>query len=408
MNILFVHQNFPGQFRHLAPALAKMGHRVVALAVNAPRERLHGVSVVRYIVESPRTQQGKRSDRELDELEVKFMRGRSAALAMQKLKDGGFVPDVVFAHSGWGEALFIRQVFPRARMLVYAEYFYGTDGGDTCFDPEFSRPSLEGMQRTVIKNTHLLHALNACDAALSPTEFQRSQHPAWAQDKIRVIHEGIDTTRFCPNAGAWVKLQAAGLTLRAGDEVVTFVVRQLEPYRGYHTFMRALPLLQKLRPEVRVVLVGGDGVSYGAPPPKGNSWKAIFLEEVAEHLDMSRIHFVGSIPHALLTSLMQVSATHVYLTYPFVLSWSLLEAMSIGCLIIGSDTAPVREVIRDGENGLLVDFFDPEALARTVAESLQSRANLQSLREAAREAIVRKYDLQSRCLPELIGFVLDA
>jgi glycosyltransferase involved in cell wall biosynthesis len=256
-----------------------------------------------------------------------------------------------------------------------------------------------------VKNTHLLHALNACDLAISPTQFQKSQHPAWAQDRIHVIHEGIDTERFRPDPAASVHLKTAGVTLRAGEEVVTFVVRQLEPYRGYHIFMRALPLLQRLRPNARVVLVGGDGTSYGSAPPEGKTWKDIFLAEVASQLDMSRIHFVGRVPHAALTQLMQVSAAHVYLTYPFVLSWSLMEAMSIGCLIVGSDTAPVREVIENGRNGVLTDFFDFEALARCTADALERREELAPLRAAARDTIVRGYDLAAHCLPAQVALL---
>lgn len=406
MRILFIHQNFPGQFRHLAPVLAGLGHQVIALTINQPTVRLEGVAVVRYSVEAPRDPARIPGVQELDDWHVKVMRGKAAASAMQALQEQGFVPDIVFAHPGWGEALFVKDVFPATRLLVYGEYYYGAEGGDTCFDPEFSQPSLANSQRITLKNTHLLHALSACDAALSPTEFQKAQHPAWAQEKVRVIHDGIDTRHFRPNPSAWVQLKSAGLTLRAGDEVITFVVRHLEPYRGYHIFMRALPLLQKLRPQARIVIVGGDGVSYGAAAPRGDSWKAIFLKEVSDRLDLGRIHFVGKVPHNLLTQLMQISAVHVYLTYPFVLSWSLLEAMSIGCLIVGSDTAPVREVIEHEKNGILVDFFDPESLANRVAYTLENAEKLKPLRVAARETVVRNYDFQSICLPAQVEFVL--
>jgi glycosyltransferase involved in cell wall biosynthesis len=195
--------------------------------------------------------------------------------------------------------------------------------------------------------------------------------------------------------------------LRPGDEVVTFVARQLEPYRGYHVLMRSLPLLQKLRPNARIVIVGEDGVSYGNAPPNGETWKSVFLKEVAGNLDMRRVHFVGRLPHPLLTRLMQVSAAHVYLTYPFVLSWSLLEAMSIGALIIGSNTLPVQEVIEHEINGLLTDFFDPQGLAHTVADALDNSEKLAHLRAAARETIVSNYDLKSICLPGQIEFVMN-
>jgi glycosyltransferase involved in cell wall biosynthesis len=407
MRYLFVHQNFPGQFRHVAAALAARGHEVVALGVNRTPEKFPGVKHLLY--REPTMEQAPHGKHPLagamTEMDTKVMRGEAAARAMAQLKREGFEPDIVVAHSGWGEAYFVKDVFPQARLAVYAEYYYGTEGGDTAFDPEFTQPNLLADERVHVKNTHLLHALNDCDVAITPTEFQKSRHPAWALGRIRVIHEGIDTQRFVPDPAANVHLQNAGVQLRAGDEVVTFSVRQLEPYRGYHIFMRALPLLQQLRPNMRVVLVGGDGTSYGAQPPAGKTWKGIFLDEVKARLDMSRVHFVGKVPHAALTQLMQVSALHVYLTYPFVLSWSLLEAMSVGCLVLASDTAPVREVIEHGKNGWLTPFFDVERLARTAAEMPEKRAELGPLRAAARETIVSRYDLQSKCLPALISLL---
>jgi glycosyltransferase involved in cell wall biosynthesis len=406
MRCLVVHQNVPGQFRHVAAALAARGHEVVALGVNKPAAPVAGV---RHVLYRDGARPPSRSKHPLagalSELTDKVVRGEAAAQAMQALRQEGFEPDVVVVHSGWGEAFFVKEVFPKARFIVYAEYFYGGEGGDSGFDPEFSRPSVAASERVRIRNTHLLHAISACDAALAPTQFQKGRHPAWAQDRIRVIHEGIDTDRFRPDPKASVKLQAAGLTLRPGDEVVTFAVRQLEPYRGYHVFTRALPLLQKLRPQARVVLVGGDGSSYSAQPPAGKTWKELFLAEVAPRLDMGRVHFVGRVPHEVLTQLMQVSAVHVYLTYPFVLSWSLMEAMSVGCLVVASDTEPVREVIEDGRNGLLTDFFDVEALAHRIADALARRAELEPLRAAARQAIVSKYDLARHCLPAQLALL---
>ncbi|QBE63350.1 glycosyltransferase [Pseudoduganella lutea] len=403
--ILFIHQNFPGQFRHLAPALAADGHEVVALGMAEHAERLPGV---RYFVHHARVPaDAGQQAAQLKDLYSKVLRGESAGATLHRLKTEGFTPDIVFAHPGWGEALYVKDVFPRARLLIYAEYYYGAEGGDSHFDPEFSAPpDLASLQRLRLRNTHLLHAMAEADAGLSPTVFQADRHPAWFRDRISVIHDGIDTDRFRPDAYARVSLTGAGLTLKPGDEVVTFVSRQLEPYRGYHIFMRALPELQRLRPNARVVLVGGDSVSYGAAAPQGKTWKAIFRDEVMPRLDMSRVHFVGRLPHALLTQLMQVSAVYTYLTYPFVLSWSLMEAMSTGCLIVGSRTAPLQEVIEHGHNGLLTDFFDHGALAETIADTLARRDSLAHLRVAARQTIVDGYDLRRHCLPAQKRFVL--
>jgi glycosyltransferase involved in cell wall biosynthesis len=406
MKYLFVHQNFPGQFRHLAPALAARGHEVWALGINAPETTLPGVR--HLLVKGPSTgEKVQRTAPELRELHAKFVRGQATAEALRGLTKQGFVPDVIYSHPGWGESMFLRDVCPSARQIVFAEYYYGSAGGDTAFDPEFSTPSDAALMRSRVKNTHLLHALSMADAAVSPTEFQRSQHPAWAQARMEVIHDGIDTPRFAPDPKAVVKLRKAGLTLRPGDEVVTFVARQLEPYRGYHIFMRSLAKLQKLRPQAQVVIVGGDGVSYGAAPPAGKTWRQIFVEEVASGIDARRVHFVGRVKHELLTQLMQVSAAHVYLTYPFVLSWSLLEAMSIGCMVIGSDTAPVREVITHGQTGWLTDFFDADALAHTVAQALAQRAQpeLSAMRQAARRHAIERFDLHSVCLPRQLALL---
>jgi glycosyltransferase involved in cell wall biosynthesis len=219
------------------------------------------------------------------------------------------------------------------------------------------------------------------------------------QQKIEVVHDGIDTDKIAPDPAARVTLKREGLVLRPGDEIVTFVSRNLEPYRGYHTFMRALPKILAERPRAHAIVVGGDDVSYGARPAKGRKWRNIFLQEVKEELDLSRIHIVGKVPYDVYRQILQVSTAHVYLTYPFVLSWSMLEAMAAGCLVIGSDTAPVREVIRHQENGLLVDFFNPDALAGHVIDALSNPARYRVLRETARRTIVEGYDLKRICLP---------
>ena len=409
MKFLFVHQNFPGQFLHLAPALAARGHQVVGLGVNALKAPLPGVHH-RTHRPGPPGPAAPDADSFFQEWAAKRARAQSAAQAMMDLKAEGFLPDVVFGHPGWGEMLHARDVFHRSRVLVFAEYYYGADGGDSFFDPEFQRGpvDLASLQRLRLKNTHLLHALADCDAAVSPTVFQKSQHPATFHDRIRVIHDGIDTDRFAPDPGASIKLQQAKLELKHGDEVVTFVSRQLEPYRGYHIFMRSLARLQRLRPQARVVIVGGDGTAYGASPPAGATWKNIFLNEVKGELDMSRVHFVGQVPHPLLQRLLQVSAVHAYLTYPFVLSWSMLEAMSQGALMVASSTGPVQEVIEHGRNGLLVDFFDHQALADTMAEALTRQQELQPLRQAARQTVAERYDLRRVCLPDMLKFVEQA
>ena len=403
MKILFVHQNFPGQFPHLAPALEKRGHQVLALTAET-NQRPSPVRVVKY---------RKPAEVKLEPRLTKMYaeaaeRGLKAALAARQLRDKhGFVPDVIFGHPGWGETLFLREVWPEAKLLVYAELMYQTTGLDTDFDPEFARPGLESRISTTARAAHLIQSIMQADAALSPTEFQASTFPPEVRGKITVCHDGVNTARLMPNAQASYTLPGTGQVLRAGDEVVTFINRSLEPYRGYHTFMRALPEVLAARPKAQVLIIGEEGQSYGAAPPEG-SWKARFLAEVQDRLDLSRVHFLGRVPYADFVSIMQLGRVHAYLTYPFVLSWSLLEAMAAGAMVVASDTAPLREVITDGVNGRLVDFFDIPGWSAALIAALETPEAHTAMRKAAREFVVERYDLETRCLPRLIDFVETA
>lgn len=258
MNILFIHQNFPGQFKHLAPALAKLGHSVVAIGTNKPQYATPGVKVILH--QPPIEKDAHKSLLpEISEMKLKMIRGRSVAKVLTLLKTNGFVPDVIYGHSGWGEILFVREVFPDVPLIVYAEYYYGTPGSDLNFDPEFSKYSIESIERIKIKNLHLVNGVLDADLAISPTHFQKDRHPEALQSKITVIHDGIESARFTPNEDASITLKNANRTFKPGDEIFTFVARELEPYRGYHILVRALPQILALRPEAHVVIVGGNG-----------------------------------------------------------------------------------------------------------------------------------------------------
>lgn len=412
MNLLFVHQNFPGQYKHLAPAMARLpGHRVVAMHINAT-PAMPGVETRRY-----QTQRGSTPGvhRWVSDLETKVIRGEAAYQCARQLRDEGFSPDVIVAHPGWGESLFLQDVWPRARLGIYCEFFYQPQGADVGFDPEFPSSGEEDACRLRMKNANYQLHFPMAQAGLSPTHWQRSVFPEPFRHQIQVVHDGIDTARVCPRPQVSLQLKTASdtLELTRDDELITFVNRNLEPYRGYHVFMRALPEIMKARPNARVLIVGGDGVSYGAPPsgprddkgatPKG--WKQIFLDEVKDRVDLQRIHFLGNVPYPQFVSLLQISTVHAYLTYPFVLSWSLLEAMSAGCAIVASNTAPVREAITHGETGLLVDFLDASALAEQVIALCQDPTRRAQLGAAARAFAVAHYDLQGKCLPEQMQWV---
>ena len=399
MHLLFVHQNFPGQFKHLAPHFQRAGHTVRALAIDGAG--LPGIDVRRY-------KPARNSSRDIhpfaQEFETKVIRGEACAAAAGRLKSEGFDPDVIVANPGWGESLFLKDVWPQARMLALIEFFYCARGLDFDFDPEFHRPDVARDARLRAKNAHMLMALADMDRGLAPTHFQRSVIPEPYRERVTVIFDGIDTSVVRPDADAAVTLPG-GRVVRSGEEIVTFVNRNLEPYRGYHVFMRALPEILRARPNAVVLIVGGDGVSYGAPAPAGKTWKQIFFDEVKARIDPARVVFLGRLPYAQYLKVLQVSACHVYLTYPFVLGWSCIEAMSAGALVVGSATPPVEEVIADGKNGLLAGFFDVAALAGLVADCLARPAHYAPLRAAARATAVERYDLASVCLPQQVKLV---
>ncbi len=401
MRVLFVHQNFPGQYLQLAPALAARGDEVVALAIEGKKPS-RGVRIITY---KPRRGSSESIHPWVADIETKVIRGEAAARAALELRNRGFVPDVICAHPGWGEALFLKDVFPKTRMLSFVEFYYRAEGADFGFDPEFAEDDVAARCRLRMKNANSLLNLDAADWCVTPTEWQRSTVPAYRRDRLTVIHDGIDTEHVKPDPKAVVRLARSGLTLKLGDEVVTFVARNLEPYRGFHVFMRALPEIQKRRPNAVVLIVGGDDVSYGKRLPQGETWRRKMLVEVGDRLDMRRVRFVGRISYKDFVAMLQVSAAHVYLTYPFVLSWSMLEAMSAGCLVIGSATPPVQEVIRDGDNGLLMDFFSPPAIAEAVDRVLSHPDRMGDIRWRARRTVIERYDLRAVCLPRHIALV---
>lgn len=407
MKILLIHQNFPGQFKHLGPALVEKGHTVVALTPRAAKPgRWRGIHIVPYKI-------NRESSRDIHpwvlDTESKIVRAECCYDAACALRDRlDFHPDIIIAHHGWGESLFLRDVWPDARIGLYSELYYRADYPYLNFDPEFPSVSLgKDVLRMRIKNINNFMHFQIGDAGISPSQFQADTFPAAFRDRIRVVHDGIDTDELVPDPN--VRFQVSDeLTLTPEVEVITFVNRNLEPYRGYHIFMRALPELLRRRPQAHVLIVGGDKTSYGAKPPEGRTWKQIFVDEVRGKIpttDWNRVHFLDPIPYSQFKKLLQVTRLHIYLTYPFVLSWSLLEAMSVQAPVLASDTAPVREVITHDVTGWLVDFFDRQALVDNACILLDDEATRNRLGAAARAHICANFDLRTVCLPQQLAWV---
>ena len=398
MKLLFIHQTSPGQYLHLVRYLQEAGHSVVFVTQHGDRP-IPGVRMLEY-TPAPITPVAKSY---VNDLEGGVANGLAVARLCEGLKRDGFTPDIVVGHTGWGELLFVKDLWPTVPMLGYFEFFYRSSGSDLDFDAEFPA-TLDDAMRVRVRNATNLLSLDAADWGHTPTKWQRDQYPVEYHPRISVIHEGVDTELVRPDPAARLWLRG-GLSLSRDNQVVTYCARKLEPYRGFHVFMRALPKVLAECPKAHVVIVGGDGVSYGRMPTDGKSWRDHMLAELGGRLDLSRVHFLGWLPYAQYLAVLQISSAHVYLTYPFVLSWGLIEAMAAECLVIGSRTPPIEEVIDGTNNGYLFDFFDTDALAEQIASVLRNPAATLSMRCNARQSIVEQFDLKSRCLPAHLALI---
>lgn len=402
MRILFLHPNFPAQFRHLATAFGNDPKNQVIFATKNERPEWV-IPGVQKVVFTPSREARPETHHYVRTLENAVLQGQASYRAMERLKAMGFIPDVIYGHSGWGPTLFMKDLFPNSPLMCYFEWFYHAQGSDADFDPADPLSS-DDICRIRLKNAPILQDLYTCDWGVSPTQWQKSQFPKEFYSKISVMHDGVDTDYFVPNPGAKLVLPEVNLDLSGVDEIVTYVARGMEPYRGFPEFMESLVYLLERRPNCHVVVVGSERVCYGRSLPDGKTYKQLMLEKLK--LDLSRVHFVGSLPYGQYLKVIQASSAHIYLTRPFVLSWSMIESMSTGCLIVGSDTAPVREVIEDGKNGLLVDFFSPKQIAERVCEVLDHPTQMAQLRENARKTVLEKYSLKD-LLPRHLKLMQD-
>lgn len=407
MDILLVHQSYPGQFVHLAEALASRGDRLTAICRSPGRKTVgaRGGNHARLVSYTPDRGNTKGMPPQLRETETKVLRGLWVAQEAKKLREEGYYPDLILAYTGWGEALFLKDVWPECPQLHYLEFDYSqkTDCG---FDPEFSESTtVEEAIRQRMKTINSLLNFQCMDWGYTPTHFQWQTLPEAYRSRVSVIHDGIDTELLRPSSTAALTL-ADGTTLRSGDPVLTFVNRTFEPYRGIHRLMRALPELQQRLPDLQVLLIGLDSarVSYGKSRSDGRGWLSVLREELEGHLDWSRIHTPGALSYQAFIQAMQISAVHVYFTYPFVLSWSLLEAMACGAMVIGSATDPVKEVVQDGKNGLLVGFHDQDGLIQAVSDIIQNPDQYKALRREARRTIKKNYQ-KELCISRQLALI---
>ena len=401
MKILFLHPNFPAQFRHLATVLGRNKQNTVIFATNRREGSIPGVTKVIY--EKSRTARPE-THHYVRPLENAVLEAQGVYRVAQSLKDRGFYPDVIYGHSGWGPTLFMKDIFPKATLICYFEWFYRAYGSDASFDP--SDPlNADDEARIRIKNAPILLDLATCDRGLSPTAWQRSQFPPEFHNKIKVHHDGIDTSYFKPLPNAKLFLPRINLDLTEAKEIVTYVARGMEPYRGFPQLIETISILQKKRPQCHFVIVGKNRVAYGKSLPDGKTYKDAMLEKFS--LDMSRVHFTDLLPYGEYLQVLQASSVHLYLTRPFVLSWSMLEALSTGCAIVASDTACVTEVIEDNVNGLLVNFFDTQQISDRVIEALDNPEKMAAIRNQARETILEGYDLAT-LLPQHLQWVKDS
>jgi glycosyltransferase involved in cell wall biosynthesis len=385
MRILFVHNNFPGQYRRIVERLRGDKNYNLLSASLAKNEQPAVISRVGY---KPHRTASTQIHPALRYTEETVITGQAALKALLPVRQKGWKPDIILGHSGWGAPMFLKDLWPDTRYLAYFEWYYNATGGDVGF-LEPSEGGLNEAMRVRMKNTTLLQDFAAMDWGQCPTEFQASQFPDFFRQRMTVLHDGVDTEFFSPAEGT--ELVVGDLTFRRGDPLVTYIARGMEPYRGFPQFIEAIARLQKTDSRFHTLIIGTDRVAYGPKRRDGRTYRQVALEE--NEIDLSRVHFVGRKPLEYLRDALRVSAAHVYLTVPFVLSWSMMEAMSAGALIVGSDTGPVREMIRDGENGLLVPFHEPARLAEALAVVLADPARHAPLRSAARRLILDRYEL---------------
>lgn len=395
MNILFIHRSFPGQFKYLAAALTLNPNNKIMFLTEDESTQIQGVN---KIVHKLKTDNGKVYNPYTKNYDIAVSRALKTAEEAQALKESGFIPDVIYGFSGWGSSMFIKDVFPDVPFVCYCEWYLNPEGANLGFD---GIPlGLKDRAKLRCDNSHVLTTLSLCDAGIAPTQWQKDQFPKDLREKITVIHDGVDVGLFEPNENVTFAVNDKNLELTRKNEIITYGTRGLEPTRGFPQFMEAVSILLKKRQNAHFIIAGDDSVHYSYRAE--NSYKKQMLKKF--DIDLQRVHFVGTLPYNEYVKFLQISSCHVYLTYPFVLSWSILDAMSTGCCIVASNTAPVREVIKDNYNGLLTDFFNVNQLVEKIEYALDNKQKMQEIRQNARQLMLDKYDF-IKLVPQQIKFL---
>lgn len=375
----------------------KRGHEVAIMMDKKNRgDRKFPTYIKDYSYDSPGGP-GQATHHYLKPFEGNVRRGQVVFKKLIEIRNE-FVPDIVVGHSGWGELLYVKEALPKCKVLAFSEYFFQPRDADIGFDPEFPS-SIDDVLRTTTRNAVNWQTLHAVDWMLMPTAWQASTHPVEFLKKSTVIFDGVDTQNLKPNPSAtFTTLE--GKEFKYGDEIITFINRNFEPYRGFHVFYRALPEILKQRPNAHVLMIGGGGVSYGNGPKEGGTWREKLEKEVGNAIPQDRVHWTGRLEYAQLVAALQISRAHVYLTYPFVQSWSMVEALGLGALVVGSRTSPVQEFIQSEQTGLLFDFFNQQQLVEKTVAALSNPERYAETKIRARLFIQENYDIKTICLPK--------
>jgi glycosyltransferase involved in cell wall biosynthesis len=396
MHVLFVHQNFPAQFGHIAAYLAQRhGYRCTFVSEKPPGHA-GGIERIQYQVKGGATRQNHYCSRTFENAVWHTHAVYEALKARPDVR-----PDLIVGHSGFGSTLFLRELYPRCPIINYFEYFYRPTGSDMDFRPDFPSTELSRL-RARARNAMLLLDLENCDLGYSPTRWQRDRLPPVFHDKVRVVFDGVDTGVWHPEDRAPGSPRRLGDRTFAGDvRLVTYATRGMESMRGFDIFMKVARKLCQRRQDVHFLIAGQDRVCYGGDEQVtgGKSFKEWVLAQDA--YDLSRFTFLGLVPPPVLAQLFAITDLHIYLTVPFVLSWSLMDALACGAPVLASDTGPVREMIEPGKNGLLCDFFDVDGLVETANRVLDAPQEYRHLGAAGVELIRSRYSLDV-CLPQML------